>query len=76
MIEYLDQFVSFNLPIVTVYVLLVFVVLAFFREWGPPDVVALAVLGVILILGLLPLTDVMEGDRLVLIRPSNTRESC
>ena len=65
MIEYLDQFVPFSLPIAMIFVLIVFVVLAFFREWMAPDLVALSALGVILVLGLLPLTDVIVDGKIV-----------
>ena len=53
---------SLNLPIIAIYVLLMFVVLAFFREWGTPDLVALGALGAVLLLGLLPLNDVVVDD--------------
>ena len=53
---------SLNLPIIAIYVLLMFVVLAFFREWGTPDLVALGALGAVLLLGLLPLSDVVVDD--------------
>ena len=36
------------------------VVTAFFREWGKPDQVALAAMGAVLLLGLLPVDDVVE----------------
>ncbi len=51
---------ALDLPIIAVCLLLVFVVLGFFREWAAPEVVALSALGAILILGLLPLTDVFD----------------
>ncbi|NOX98186.1 MAG: SLC13 family permease [Verrucomicrobia bacterium] len=61
MIEFLQPLLpSLDLPIIAVCLLLVFVVLGFFREWAAPEVVALSALGAILILGLLPLTDVFD----------------
>ena len=61
MIEFIQPFFpSLDLPIIAVCLLLVFVVLGFFREWAAPEVVVLSALGAILILGLLPLTDVLE----------------
>ncbi len=61
MIDFIQPlFPTLNLPVIAVCLLLVFVVLGFFREWAPPEVVALSALGAILILGLLPLTDVLE----------------
>ncbi|MEO0413537.1 MAG: SLC13 family permease [Verrucomicrobiota bacterium] len=42
------------------YAILLVVVLAFFREWGTPDQVALSALGAILLLGILPLGDVVK----------------
>ena len=53
---------SLNLPIIAIYLVLTFVVLAFFREWGTPDLVALGALGAVLLLGLLPLNDVVVDD--------------
>ena len=53
---------SLNLSIIGIYIILIVVVLAFFREWGPPDVVALAAMGAVLFLGILPLADVMSDD--------------
>lgn len=52
---------SLDLGVIVIYVILVAVVLAFFREWGSPDVVALSALGAILLFGILPLTDVVEN---------------
>jgi di/tricarboxylate transporter len=46
-----------NLDIIAIYILLALVVVAFFREWGPPDIVALGAMGVLLILGIMPLED-------------------
>ena len=61
MLEYLQPlFPSLDLPVIAVCFLLVAVVLGFFREWAAPEVVALSALGAILILGLLPLTDIVE----------------
>ncbi|MCF6314552.1 MAG: SLC13 family permease [Verrucomicrobiales bacterium] len=61
MIDFIQPlFPSLDLPIIAVCIVLVFVVLGFFREWAPPEVVALSALGAILILGLLPLSDVLE----------------
>ncbi|MEM9018195.1 MAG: SLC13 family permease [Verrucomicrobiota bacterium] len=56
---------SLDLSIVAVSLILVFTVLAFFREWGSPDVVALSAMGLLLLLGVLPLTDVVEEDELI-----------
>lgn len=53
-----------NLEIFFVWVLVLLTMAAFLREWAPPDVVALSVLGAILLLGLLPLTDVLEDGAL------------
>ena len=41
---------------------LILVVVAFFREWGTPDLVALVAMGAVLFLGILPLTDVTLPD--------------
>lgn len=61
MIEFLQpSFPTLDLPVIAVCLLLFFVVLGFFREWAAPEVVALAALAAILVLGLLPLTDVVE----------------
>ncbi len=43
-----------NLSIIATFLLLVVVMVAFFREWGPPDLVAICAMGAILLLGLLP----------------------
>ena len=58
-------FPDFNLAIAGVYLVLVLVVFGFFREWAPPDVVALSALGLLLILGVLPLTDVIENGKIL-----------
>lgn len=58
-------FPDFNVTIVAVYAVLVLVVLAFFREWSTPDVVALAALGLLLLLGALPLNDVVENGNVL-----------
>lgn len=61
MIDFIQPLLpSLDLPVIAVCLVLVFVVLGFFREWAPPEVVALSALGAILILGLLPLSDVLE----------------
>jgi len=54
-------FPSVNIAAILIYAILVGTVLAFFREWGPPDVVALAAMGATLVLGVLPLTDLVEN---------------
>ncbi len=46
-----------NLDIIALYVLLALVMISFFREWGSPDIVAMGALGVLLILGIMPLED-------------------
>ncbi|MCG8599664.1 MAG: SLC13 family permease [Verrucomicrobiales bacterium] len=63
MVEWLQQFVpaSINLSILATYGILVLVVIAFFREWGTPDIVALASMGLLLLFGLIPLKDVVEN---------------
>jgi di/tricarboxylate transporter len=58
-------FPHLNLAILATYVLLTFVVLAFFREWTSPDVVALSALGGILLLGILPLNDLVKDGEIV-----------
>ncbi|NNE94203.1 MAG: SLC13 family permease [Verrucomicrobiales bacterium] len=55
----LDWFQA-NYQILAIYLILIATVLAFFREWAPPDLVALAAMGAVLIFGLLPLADVIE----------------
>lgn len=54
-----------NLSAIAVFLLLVGITVAFFREWGPPDVVALCGLGILIILGLLPVTDAFRDGALV-----------
>ncbi|MCB1090969.1 MAG: SLC13 family permease, partial [Verrucomicrobiae bacterium] len=54
-----------NLPAISVFVLLIVVTVGFFREWGPPDVVALCALGAIILLGLLPVSDVIKDGIIV-----------
>ena len=62
MIEWIQPLMpSVPLAIIASYLIIVLVVVAFFREWGSPDLVALGALGAVLILGLLPLTD-QAGD--------------
>ena len=56
---------GFDLTIAAVYVVLIVVIVAFFREWGSPDVVALASLGALLLLGVLPLNDVVQNEEIV-----------
>ena len=66
MIDWLQPLIpGIDLAIIASYLLVVFVVVAFFREWGTPDVVALAAMGIILLLGLLPISDVVENDKVV-----------
>lgn len=51
-----------NLDIIALYVLLALVMISFFREWGSPDIVAMGALGVLLILGIMPLEDkIVDG---------------
>lgn len=66
-IDWLQQFVpeTINLSILAIYGIVIFVVIAFFREWGTPDVVALAAMGAILLLGVLPLMDVVEDGEIL-----------
>lgn len=54
-------FPSINVAAILIYAILGFTVVAFFREWGSPDVVALAALGVTLVSGVLPLSDLVEN---------------
>ncbi len=54
-----------NLPVVCVFLLIIGVALAFFREWGSPDVVALSALGAIIVLGLLPISDTVRDGVIV-----------
>jgi di/tricarboxylate transporter len=58
-------FPALDLAIVATYLLLAGVILAFFREWGPPDVVALTALGALILLGVLPLSDVVKDGAIV-----------
>lgn len=58
-------FPSLDLAIVATYLLLAGVILAFFREWGAPDVVALTALGALILLGVLPLSDVVRDGAVV-----------
>ncbi len=55
-------FPQVDLQVVAVFLILVGVVVAFFREWGSPDLVAIAALGVVLLLGIVPLEDVTRAD--------------
>jgi di/tricarboxylate transporter len=66
-IDWLQQFVpeTINLSILAIYGIVIFVVIAFFREWGTPDLVALAAMGAILLLGVLPLMDVVENGEIL-----------
>ncbi|MDF2374984.1 MAG: SLC13 family permease [Verrucomicrobiales bacterium] len=50
-----------NLSVITIYIILVMVIMAFFREWGSPDIVALSAMGAVLLAGILPLNDVVEN---------------
>lgn len=52
---------ALNLSVIAIYVILLVVIVAFFREWGPPDLVALGAMAVVLLLGILPLQDVVEN---------------
>ncbi len=56
---------DFNLTIAAVYGILILVVLGFFREWAAPDVVALSALGLIMLLGVLPLNDLVENGKVI-----------
>lgn len=58
-------FPSVNLAIPLIYLILVVVILAFFREWGSPDLVALAAMGSVLFLGILPLKDVVVDGEVI-----------
>ena len=49
--------VDWQIPAVTL--LLLFVIVAFFKEWGSPDLVALTATGIILATGLLPLDELL-----------------
>lgn len=51
-----------NLDIIALYILLALVMVSFFREWGSPDIVAMGALGVLLVLGIMPLEDkIVDG---------------
>lgn len=67
MVDWLQGFLppAVDLSIVAIYAIVVMVIIAFFREWGSPDQVALAAMGLILVLGLLPLKDVVENGEIV-----------
>ena len=66
MIDWLQPFFpALNLSIIAVYVVLLLVILAFFREWTPPDVVALSALGILMLLGVLPLNDIVENGKIL-----------
>ena len=54
-----------NLAVAGVYLVLILVILGFFREWAAPDVVALSALGLLLLLGVLPISDVMENGKVL-----------
>ena len=63
MLELLQPILPFvDLKIFAIYLILIFVVIAFFREWGTPDLVALSAMGAVLFLGILPLTDQIQPD--------------
>lgn len=63
MLELLQPMVPFaDLKIIAIYIILVLVVIAFFREWGTPDVVAIAAMGAVLLLGILPISDLIGPD--------------
>ncbi len=67
-IEWIQPFIpGFDLAIASTFLLLVLVVVAFFREWGSPDVVALASIGFMLLIGILPVADQVE-DGVILER--------
>lgn len=63
-LDWLQPFVpGFDLGIAATYAVLIVVVLAFFREWASPDLVALSALGTLLLIGVLPLNDrIVEGE--------------
>ncbi len=54
-----------NLAAIAVFLLLAGITVAFFQEWGPPDVVALCGLAAMIILGLLPVNDVIQEGAIV-----------
>ena len=63
MLDLLQPLLPFlDLKIVSIYLILILVVTAFFREWGSPDLVAIAAMGAVLLLGILPLSDVKQDD--------------
>ena len=65
LIDWLQPLIpSVNLSIVFIYLILVLTVVAFFREWGSPDIVALAAMGAILALGILPISDIVENGEI------------
>lgn len=67
MLDLIQPVVPFlDLDPIAVYIILVLVVVAFFREWASPDLVAIAALGSVLLLGILPLNDVTLDDGTVL----------
>ena len=67
MLDLIQPVVPFlDLEPIAVYVILVLVVVAFFREWASPDLVAIAALGSVLLLGILPLNDITLDDGTVL----------
>lgn len=51
-----------DLSIAATYAILIAVVVAFFREWAPPDLVALSALGLLMLFGILPLSDQTADD--------------
>lgn len=63
MLDLIQPVVPFlDLDPIAVYIILILVVVAFFREWASPDLVAIAALGSVLLLGILPLNDVTLDD--------------
>lgn len=56
---------GFNLSAIAVFSLVVLTTVAFVREWTSPDMIALCTLGALLLLGLLPVTDVVVDGRVV-----------
>lgn len=66
MLHYLQPLVpGIDLPVIAVFLLIILVALAFFREWASPDKVALGALGTIILLGLLPLTNQVEDGIII-----------
>jgi di/tricarboxylate transporter len=55
----LADFIGTYWQIIVVLAILLTVVLAFFREWAPPDVVALAAFGAVLVTGILSTDDIL-----------------